>query len=173
MRGRLRSRRMRSGRGASALTPSRRRNAIASTPSVATRMSMVGLASSKTSRVRRTSPGLSSTSKTVMNDLGLLTVIAARGCRQREVERRAFTRLRLDGDDAAVALDDLLADSEADAGAGEFVAFVQTLEHPKDALEVARIDADAVVADREGPAVVAVARGRNVDPGYAGALVLD
>ncbi len=46
--------------------------------------------------------------------------------------------LRLDPDAAAVALDDLLADRQADAGARVLVAAVQALEDHEDALDVLR-----------------------------------
>jgi hypothetical protein len=39
-----------------------------------------------------------------------------------------------------VPLDDLLADRQADAGAVEFLALVQPLEHAEDSVEVLRLD---------------------------------
>ena len=82
-----------------------------------------------------------------------------------EVEGRALAGLRLDPDPAAVALDDFLADRQADAGAGILVAGVQALEDQEDAFGVLRVDADAVVADGEEPCVGA---GRSAQRGCAG-----
>ncbi len=64
IRGRLRSRRIRSGRGAASYRPSRRRKASASTPSGATCRLLCTFPSLSASRVSRTSPGLSSTRRT-------------------------------------------------------------------------------------------------------------
>ena len=50
-----------------------------------------------------------------------------------------------------MALHDALADRQADARAGIFLAVVQALEDDEDALEILGLDADAVVADRENP----------------------
>src|SRR4051812_36585838 len=69
-----------------------------------------------------------------------------------EAEGGAVARLRLDPDPAAVALDDLAAERQADAGAGVLVAGVQALEHAEDALVVLGRDADAVVGDADLPA---------------------
>src|SRR5688572_10053507 len=65
--------------------------------------------------------------------------------RQREAEGRARAGPRLDPDAPAVALDHLLADGEADAGAGILAHRVQALEDLEDALEEFRLYADAVV----------------------------
>ena len=46
-----------------------------------------------------------------------------------------------------MAFDDFLADGEADAGAGVMFAGMEALEDLKDAVEVLRGDADAIVAD--------------------------
>ena len=69
---------------------------------------------------------------------------------------------------AAVPLDDLLADRQADAGAGELVSLVQPLEHAEDPLEVLRVDPQPVVLHREEPLPVAVLRGRDVHLGVPG-----
>src|SRR5437773_11646454 len=71
---------------------------------------------------------------------------------QREPERRAAAGFRFDTDVPAVALDDLLAQRQPDAGAGILGAPVQALEQREDALEVFRRDADAVVRHGEAPA---------------------
>src|SRR3954449_11866882 len=57
--------------------------------------------------------------------------------------------VRVQPDPAAVPLDDLLAHRQADAGPGELVLAVQTLEDHEDALAVLGLDADAVVAAAE------------------------
>src|SRR5947208_15730283 len=54
-------------------------------------------------------------------------------------------------DAPAVALDHLLDDRQADPGSRVLALVVQALEHHEDALEVLRLDADAVVAHREFP----------------------
>src|SRR5262249_52747798 len=60
-------------------------------------------------------------------------------------------RLRLGPDPAAVALDDLLADREADPGPGVAVPRVQALEDDEDPLRVPHLEADAVVSYRDDP----------------------
>ena len=60
----------------------------------------------------------------------------------------------LDPDTAAMELDDFFADGQADAGAGVFAAGVEALEYDEDAVEGFRVDADAVVLDRESPLVL-------------------
>src|SRR3954470_878992 len=60
-----------------------------------------------------------------------------------EAEHGAAALAALDPDAAAVALDDLPADGEADAGALERLAVVQSLEHLEDAVAVAGVDPDA------------------------------
>src|SRR5918992_302554 len=65
------------------------------------------------------------------------------------MKARAHARSRLDPDASAVALDHLLADRKPNAGTRVFALVVQPLEHHEDALEVLRLDADAVVAHRK------------------------
>ena len=60
-------------------------------------------------------------------------------------------------DPPAVALDDALAQGEADPGAGVLLLAVETLEDHEQALEVPGLDADAVVADLEGPEAAVLA----------------
>src|ERR671916_1918748 len=66
---------------------------------------------------------------------------------KREAEHRAAALAFLDPDPAALALDDLAADRQADPGALERLAVVQALEHLEHALPVAGVDADPVVGD--------------------------
>src|SRR4029450_13144413 len=69
----------------------------------------------------------------------------------REEEAAACSGSGLDPDPPAVALDDLLADREADPGPGVLVASVEALEGREDALGVLEVDPDAVVAHAEDP----------------------
>jgi hypothetical protein len=48
-----------------------------------------------------------------------------------------------------MALHDLLGDGEANAGAGVLMPIVQALKDQEDALEVLRLNADAVILDPE------------------------
>src|ERR1044071_2564595 len=88
------------------------------------------------------------------------------------MELAALARGRRHPDRSAMALDDLLADREADAGAGVFPHRVQPLEDHEDALEVLRLDADAVVGDGDLPRI-ALVLGADVDARYAGAAELE
>src|SRR5262249_22521535 len=81
---------------------------------------------------------------------------------QRETEGAAFPRRRLDPHRAAVALDHLLHDGEPDPRARILALVVQPLEHHEDPLEVLRLDADAVVANRDLAGLAAVVD-RDVD----------
>ena len=65
-----------------------------------------------------------------------------------ESERRASAGVGFYPDAAAVALYYFLAERQADAGAGDFVA-VQALEHVEDLPGVFSVHADAVVLHRE------------------------
>src|SRR5919197_2631153 len=76
------------------------------------------------------------------------SVISARlllGDGDREAEPASPALVLLDPDPAVVALDDPLADREADPAAGIRLAAVQPLEHGEDPFRVARIDPDPVV----------------------------
>jgi hypothetical protein len=54
--------------------------------------------------------------------------------REGEAKDRALVRGGFDPDPAAVVLDDALADGQADAGAGVFIAGIQPLENVEDSL---------------------------------------
>jgi hypothetical protein len=71
-----------------------------------------------------------------------------------------------------VTLDDFLADGEADARAGVFGAGVQPLKHLEDPLGVLRLNADAVIADGEQPAL-RMLRGGHRHPRRLIAMELD
>ena len=68
---------------------------------------------------------------------------------------------------AAVALGDLAAQRQPDAGAGVLAAAVQPLEHAEDPPLVARVEADPVVADRRAAAASPRLLGATVDLGRA------
>ncbi len=61
-----------------------------------------------------------------------------------------------------MALDDFLAERQADAGARILVSPVKPLEHLKDPLEVFRVDPDPVVEDAKRPVAILVV-GRDTD----------
>src|SRR5260221_3708868 len=81
------------------------------------------------------------------------------------MECTAGAGLRGDPDAPAVALDHFLADGEADTGARVLGLVVQTLEHHEDALEILRLDTDAIVADGELEVGFLFDAG-DVDPGH-------
>ena len=60
-------------------------------------------------------------------------------------------------------LDNLLADNQSYAGTLELLAFMQALEHAKDALMKLRLDAQAVVFDRDAPTTVRLPSRPHVD----------
>src|SRR6266511_1196581 len=100
-------------------------------------------------------------------------VFHASHARQGELEGCAGAGLGLDPDAAPVALDDLLADGEANPGARVLGAGVQPLEDDEDPVQELRIDADPVVLHREQPLVAPRNRG-HVDRGsLAGPAELD
>src|ERR1051326_8987993 len=82
--------------------------------------------------------------------------------RQGKQEVRTAFRLRLDPDPAAIALDDLLADCQADSVARVFAAFVKAAEQTENLAEILWIDPNAVIANRDGP-YAGRALGRNPD----------
>src|ERR1051325_7300685 len=159
-RGKLRSSRIKSGRGADAYLPRRRRNASASTPSCATCRLLRTLTSRSASRVSRTSPGLSSTRSTWIGVESLTSAPPLDG--QGERGRRARSRSGCDPDFAAMALDNLLGERETDARAPKLLLSVELLKNHEDAIVVLRLDANAVVSDAENPAAVLLRR-RDVD----------
>src|SRR5690242_9721545 len=98
------------------------------------------LPSRRASWIRRTSPGLSSTSKISIGRAPVgpfMSGLPPRG--NGEKERRPLTERGFYPDAAAVTLDDLLAEREANPGARVRGARVQPLEQPEDVLEVLRI----------------------------------
>src|SRR5947209_2114816 len=169
-RGRLRSSRMRSGRGADPYAPSRRRNARASTPSSTTNSRLSIFPSRNVSVIRRTSPGLSSTSRMSMGRASDGSPMAALLTgREGEVKAAPPARFRFGPDAPAVALDHLFADGQPDARTRVLLAVVQALEDQENALGVLRLDADAVVAHPKEPVTV-LAAGADVDPGRLAVL---
>src|SRR5918994_7954891 len=81
--------------------------------------------------------------------------------RHGEGEHRAAALAAVDADLAALALDDLAADREADPRPLERLAVVQPLEHLEDAIAMARVDPDPVVGDGDPPHPVVHALGRD------------
>jgi hypothetical protein len=69
--------------------------------------------------------------------------------RECEIKCTTPSWFRRDPDASAVPLYDLLGDGEADAGAGILMPVVQALKDQEDALEVLRLNADAVILDPE------------------------
>src|SRR5262245_41145294 len=104
-----------------------------------------------------TSAGLSSTSKISSGFPAgfpaMSTSIVPSGG-DREIEGRSPALFRLQPDSAVVALHDFLADCKPNARAGIAIRAVKALEYIENDLEVARIDADAVVLDSEFPVVI-------------------
>src|SRR5919109_4833262 len=98
------------------------------------------------------SVGLSSTRRT-SNGRGMLSgsIRAHPSIWQSEEKRRPLLRGRRHPHAPAVALYNLLADRQANARPRICAPRVQALKDPKDALEIARLDADAVVAHGKHP----------------------
>ncbi len=69
------------------------------------------------------------------------------------MESGPLSEFRLHPDAAPVPLHDLFANGKPDAGAGIFAAGVQALEDEKNALEILRLNANAVVAYAEVPGI--------------------
>src|SRR5579884_798506 len=150
LRGRLKSSRIRSGRGAEPYCPSRRRKASASTPSSTTESRLWILPFLNVSVSRRTSPSLSSTRRISIGvplTISLMTSALLAG-REREVEGASAALFRFHPDAPAVSFDHLLADGQPDPRAGVLLSAVQSLEDQEDAVGVLRVDADAVVPYR-------------------------
>src|SRR5262245_49096586 len=104
----------------------------------------------KPSLVRITSPGSSSTSRTSTGFI-LYTCIL-----ERAVKNTPLSQHRFNADFATVVFGDALADSQSDTRSRIFIAAVQPLEDGEDALEVARVYADARVAHMEGNDILVV-----------------
>src|ERR1035438_3100122 len=147
-RGRLRSSRIRSGRTAPLNLPSRRRYARAPTPSWTTWRPFPRQFDFKASLINRTSPGLSSTkristgfaiiaSPTMLHpDFPGHNSVLLAVSRHAEKKCRSMSGFRLHPDVPSVALHDLLAHGEPDAGAGIFFPTVQALEDVENAFGV-------------------------------------
>src|SRR6266702_4247241 len=166
-RGRLRSSRIRPGRGAPTYSPVWCRNCSACSPSFTTCRVLRILWCSKASRVISTSPGSSSTSSTSTTwpvRPSLFGILVLRERWQGEPETGPGRDRRVEPDPAAVILDDLPYHGQADPGARIGRLVVQPLEDHEDPPGVPGLDADPVVAEREQPEL-AVPAGRDGDPG--------
>src|SRR5205823_8618581 len=122
----------------------------ASAPSRATWTRLARLCCLRLCSANSRSFGLSSTSRisTVCSDMGRLSL-------QRKEKRGAAVGLGLGPDAPAVAVDDALHSRQAHSGAVIVLGPVQSLEHPKELVGVAHIEADAVVAHKvDGPPVL-------------------
>src|SRR5580704_8817245 len=162
--GRFKSNRMRSGCGALACLPCRFRKSVASIPSEATCRLFRTLASRRASLVSRTSPGLSSTKRISMGVAAVsLIFMVLSPFRESEIEGRAFSGIRVHPHPAAVAFRDLLAQCQADSGAGKLFSAVQALKHDENLLEILRLDSKPIVLHGEDPFVVAIFLGGDVD----------
>src|SRR5512133_1719245 len=120
---------------------------MAWTPSLTTWSRLRTLPSSSASRVMRTSPSSSSTRRT---SIGRTASASIRGVflggrrGMRDLEGRPGRRGGFEPDAAAVELDDLLGQRQADAGACILGLAVQAIEDGEDLLRVVGSDADAV-----------------------------
>src|SRR5712672_833631 len=157
--GRLRSSKIKSGRGLFLNLPRRRRHIKASWPSLATIKLLCTLLSVSTSSVRRTSATLSSTSKISMGCgvdskfiVGLLLGFIAASIGDAESERGAATWSGLQPNAAAVPLGNFFADGQADAGAGVLRLGMQALKNHEDALAMLGSYANAIVTHGNIPA---------------------
>ena len=81
-----------------------------------------------------------------------------------EIKSASLARRRIHPDPTAVAFHNLLAEGQANAGAGIFRPAVQPLKNNKNVLLVFRSDADAIVLDAQQP-VCFLGSGRDVNPG--------
>src|SRR5262249_2775842 len=138
-RGRLRSSRIRPGRGAPAYSPVRCRNCSACSPSLTTCNWLRILWCSKASRVISTSPGSSSTSSTSTTRAGAslaigILVLGEHG--QGEPETGASGDCGVEPDPATVIFDDLLYHGQAYARSGIGGLVVQALEDHEDPVGV-------------------------------------
>src|SRR5438094_8513998 len=101
----------------------------------------------------RSSPGLSSTSRISTGRLPLFAS-SIRGFPllwHGEMKRGAGAGLGLHPDAAAVALDHLLDDRQADPGSRVLALVVPALQHHEDALAVLRLNADAFTSHHQFP----------------------
>src|SRR5262245_37616776 len=172
-RGRLRSSRIRPGRGAFSYSPSRRRNRSACSPSVATCNELRILWCAKASWVINTSPASSSTSSTSITLSGgevsvimvdVLVVIGVVGQDGKgEAEPGPGGDRGVQPDLAPVILDELPAHGQPDAGARVGLLPVQSLEDHEDTFGVLGCYPDSVVGHGEQPETIPGAPRGDVD----------
>src|SRR5215210_5229998 len=126
---------------------------MAACPSPTTCSSLATRAPRSASTVRRTSPGLSSTSRIWMSVSAMSGGLRAARLRvgHSEVDGASGPGGGVEPDTPVQTADDLLAQREPDARSGVLGAGVQPLEHEKDPIPVLVGDADAVVLHRELP----------------------
>src|ERR1035437_893477 len=135
---------------------------MAASPSPQTTRSFASRPCRNASWVRRPSPGLSSTRR-IWTESPLLIPAAPCPIRKGEPESAATPNRRIDPYSPLVALDDSLADCQADAAARIFLPRVQTTEYHEYLLSVLGRNADPVVAYEQSPLSVATL-GAKLDP---------
>src|SRR5271163_3196481 len=158
--GRLRSSRMRCGRGACSNGCLRSRKEIACSPSETTLRRLGTRAPLSPSCVRHTSPGLSSTSRISTggrDKFALINFHFLSGQAEEKCGPAAGTGL--EPDVSSQTLHDLLAQGQADSCAGILFAGVQALKNLKYLFGIFRVDADAVVFHGKCPYASVFPRG--------------
>src|SRR6185437_1776399 len=153
LRGRLRSRMMRSGRLASANFPQRWRNSSACSPS-ATVLTCAGRSLvARTSQVRLASAGLSSTSRILCAELIVFCLTSFIGyCSgKREPKIGPMTQFGLDPNSSAIVLHDFFAYGQPDPVTWVLSAGMEPLEYLENQVFVFFGYADAIVEDRKQP----------------------
>src|SRR5690606_37450503 len=95
-------------------------------------------------------PGRSAATGAATERLGVGRAVRRR-LGQGEEECRAAARLGFRPDSTVTALQHLLADRQADAGAGVFLAAMAALENREQPRHEVRVDADAVIAHGKQP----------------------
>src|SRR4051812_49383456 len=153
LRGRLRSRMMRSGRLASANCPQRCRNSSACSPS-ATVLTCAGLSLvARTSQVRLASAGLSSTNRILCVELIVFCLTSFIGSRSRKREPKIgpVTQFGLDPNSSAIVLHDFFADGQSHPVTWVLSAGMEPLKYLENQVFVFFGNANAIVNHRKQP----------------------
>src|SRR6266851_8321005 len=117
---------------------------------------------------RKTSPGLSST-RTMRAVFDAIDSLLGR---DHELEVGALPELRIHPNAPPEALHHVLAERQADTGAGGLLS-IQAVKHAEDFLRILRFDADAIVLCRKNPLPQVILPGRDVNLRGLLAPVLD
>src|SRR3954468_22134395 len=153
LRGRLRSRMMRSGRLASANCPQRCRNCSACWPS-ATVLTCAGRSLvASTSQVRLASAGLSSTNRILCAELIVfcLTSFIGQCSGKREPKIRSLTQFGLDPNSSAIVFHDFFADGQPYSVTWVLNPGMEPLENLENQVFVFFGNANTIVKDRKQP----------------------